>query len=328
MYDALTSQVTLLPYLVVAAKEGMGRNGKPFMTVTLRSLKLAERQAKAWDSQRDLFPLFQPGKVLDLHVKADSHNGSETFVIQAGRPSDVPPTRFLRQTHLDVEATFAGLRARIAAMTEPLTRHVAEALMARPDVAALYRAAPAASKVHNNWRGGLLEHVHSLCGLADGVIPHYEALYGVPLSRDKVIFGLLFHDAGKVVEYDADDPGFRTAPLGLLTPHIVLGPAWVYEASRSFPEPAALPGFELELAHLMHILAAHHGQIEYGSPVKPASLEALLVHQLDTLDSKLLHAFELVRRGPGDAPGFSEKSWVEQTRFLLPPTKWDWPGLP
>src|SRR5690606_25193961 len=122
----------------------------------------------------------------------------------------------------------------------------------------------------------LLEHVISLCGIAEPVIQHYQSRYKVNLSRDKVLFGLIMHDAGKVIEYDYSKPNFGYTKIGKLTNHIVIGPAWVYETANRFPTKDG--NFKLERAHLMHLLAAHHGKEEWGSPVKPSSLEALLVH--------------------------------------------------
>jgi hypothetical protein len=116
---------------------------------------------------------------------------------------------------------------------------------------------------------------------------------------------------------------------GTLTPHIVLGPAWVYEQSnRWWSKELGLrtskagsqtewtaDKFKLERAHLMHILAAHHGQIDWGSPVKPCSIEAILVHHLDNLDSKVLHAYDLLSVA-GTIPGFTKQSHIERVPYL------------
>ena len=67
----------------------------------------------------------------------------------------------------------------------------------------------------------------------------------------------------------------------------------------------------------MHLLAAHHGCLEWGSPVKPVTVEAIMVHHLDNLDSKVTHALELSMGNEGPIPGFSEKSWIERTYYKL-----------
>ena len=306
------------PYLVVSRQDRQGKDGKPFLALVLRGRDLVDVEAKVWSSEADCFPAFAAGRVVEASCTLNVYQGRTSLVVKAALPSSLGPEAFARRTHLDVDARWDGLAARVDAMTEPLTQHVCRKLMERPGFAQAFKRAPAASKVHNNWIGGLIEHVHSLCALADGVIAHYQALYDLPVSKDKVLFGLIFHDAGKTREYDVDAPGFPPTAFGRFVPHIVMGPAWVYQASASFPGRAAMPGFELEVAHLMHILAAHHGKEEWGSPVKPASLEAVIVHHLDNLDAKVLHAREYVLGKAGDTAGFSERSWVEGTAFYQP----------
>lgn len=303
-------------YLVVARDDRKAKDGKPFLALVLRGLDLAELEAKVWSSEAACFPAFEVGRVVEASGKLEVYKGRASLIVKGARPSGRGPEAFVRRTHLDVEALWDALVARVDAMSEPLTQHVCRKLMARPGFAEAFKRAPAASKVHNNWVGGLIEHVHSLCALADGVIAHYQAVYDLPVSKDKVLFGLMFHDAGKTREYDVASPTFAPTALGRFVPHIVMGPAWVYQASASFPGREALPDFELEVAHLMHILAAHHGKEEWGSPVKPASLEAVIVHHLDNLDAKVLHVREFVRGKAGETAGFSERSYVEGTCYF------------
>ena len=308
------------PYLVVSRDDRKAKDGKPYLVLVLRGTDLSEVEAKVWGSEAAYFAVFEVGRVVDARCTVDVYKGRTSLVVKEARASLESPGRFVRRTHLDVDALWDGLVARVDAMTEPVTQHVSRKLMERPSFAEAFKRAPAASRVHNNWVGGLIEHVHSLCALADGVIAHYRTLYGLPVSKDKVIFGLLFHDAGKTREYDVDSPSFAPTAFGRFVPHIVLGPAWVYQAAVSFPGRGALAGgaleaYELEVAHLMHILAAHHGTLEWGSPVKPASLEAVIVHHLDNLDAKVLHAREFVAGKAGETAGFSERSYIEGTCF-------------
>lgn len=306
------------PYLVVAREERQTKAGAPFLLLQLRGEDLRDLEGKVWSGEASLFPLFVAGAVVALVAQEDSYQGRSSLVIKDAQRSPLTADHFVRRTHLDVEALWAGLRARVDAMDEPITRRVSQALMDRANFEAAFKRAPAAKKMHNNWVGGLIEHVHSLCALADGVVAHYQATFDAPISRDKVLFGLIFHDAGKIREYDLDAPDFEFTASGRFAPHIVMGPAWVYHAAKTLPGLYLEPDFELEVAHLMHILAAHHGKEEWGSPVKPASLEALLVHHLDNLDAKVLHALELVRGKPGPTERFSVSSFADRTVYFQP----------
>jgi len=201
---------------------------------------------------------------------------------------------------------------------EPLTYDVANTLIATPAVRNLFKRSPAATGVHNNWVGGLLEHVTSMLKIAEGVVEHYKK-YRPELSREKVIFGVIFHDIGKIVEYDQENPSFDKTPLGFLTNHIVLGPAWIYEAANSYRVEDRHPNFKKERAHLMHLVASHHGCNEWGSPVPPATLEAIVLHHIDNLDSKFMHALSLIETAEkkSDSEQVSEYSRFEKVKFLV-----------
>jgi hypothetical protein len=187
-------------------------------------------------------------------------------------------------TDQEADDLWSGLSSIVDSMTEPVTRHVARKLMARPGFAESFKRAPASRCANVSEAGSLIARAHRLCRLGEVVVEHYQQRLVTAVSRDKVMFGLLFQDAAETYEYDLDDPAFGRTPIGKLTPHAVLGPAWVYFAAGSFPNRGSFDGFAVEVAHLMHILAAHHGCPEFGSPVRPATLEAVLVHAIDAID--------------------------------------------
>lgn len=268
----------------------------------------------------------QEGSVVSLDGRVSSYEGklqlTASRIDLSGDGSS--PDKFARWTTFNVDSMWSDLVNKVESFTEPLTKFVAEELLLKHAVVAeAFRKAPAAKTVHNNWYGGLLEHVWSLCQIAEPVVSHYQKNYLAKISKDKVLFGLMLHDAGKVVEYDYNNPAFSFTGVGTMTPHIVLGPAWVYEQANKWwlglhrePNPPLTPErFRIERAHLMHVLAAHHGQIEWGSPVKPCSIEAILVHHLDNLDSKVLHAWDYVAHKDGPISGFSQMSAIERVPY-------------
>lgn len=302
--------------LVEKRSDGLAKNGKPFVSLVLRD-KTGSIVGKLWDNQSGLFPLFRENCVVTVWGSVEEYNGSLQLKIGEAQESLEDPDSFSKQTEFNVEEMFGKLTEIIGSMKEPLTRFVCEEILLRQvAVTEAFKKAPAAKGMHNAWYGGLLEHVHSLCTIAEPIIRHYQTRYCKDLSRDKVMFGLMMHDAGKIVEYDYTKPAFNYTPIGQLTNHMVLGPAWVYEAANKFPEKNALPDFKMQRAHLMHILAAHHGSNEWGSPVVPASLEAIMVHHLDNLDAKMLHALDFVKGKQGPVPGFSERSYFERVHYL------------
>ena len=160
-----------------------------------------------------------------------------------------------------------------------------------------FRRAPAAKGLHHAYVAGLLEHTLGVAKLADRVAPLY------PVHRDLLLAGAFLHDVGKVEELSAG-AGFDYTDAGRFVGHIVLGTRMVRaraEAIEGFPEPLLL--------HLEHMVISHHGELEWGSPKRPKTVEALLLHALDNLDAKTQAALEAIRKADaqaGDWTGFAK----------------------
>jgi len=154
------------------------------------------------------------------------------------------------------------------------SRELARAALARHGEA--LRVHPAAKSIHHAYRGGLLEHTVSMMGFADRVAAHYPEL-----DRDLLLLGVLFHDLGKVIELGRM-PGSDYTAAGRLVGHIVLGRDLVRDAA------AEVEGFPADRQlQLEHLVLSHQGRQEFGSPVEPATAEALALSAIDDLDSKL-----------------------------------------
>ncbi len=149
--------------------------------------------------------------------------------------------------------------------------------------------APAAKGMHHARIGGLLEHSACCLRIARALAEVY------PVDRDLLFFGAIFHDVGKVRELSWGTGSFAYTTEGRLLGHVVLGERIV--ASHV----AALPNFPDELAlRISHVLLSHQGETEYGSPERPKTLEALLVHLIDNLDARAAMYLETTKNvGPG-----------------------------
>jgi 3'-5' exoribonuclease len=139
-----------------------------------------------------------------------------------------------------------------------------------------YCKAPAAKGMHHVYLGGLLEHSLSVVRLVESIVPLYP-----DLNRDLLVVGGLLHDLGKVAELSYDR-AFEYTDEGRLIGHISIGVEMLTERI------ATVPGFPRELGMLLkHLLLSHHGQYEYGSPKRPKTVEATILHYLDDMDSKI-----------------------------------------
>lgn len=149
------------------------------------------------------------------------------------------------------------------------------------------REHPAAKSIHHAYRGGLLEHVVYMAEMAIKICELYEEL-----DRDLILLGVLLHDLGKLRELGSM-PANDYTKEGQLVGHIVLGHSMLTDACRAVEPP--VPEF-LRL-HLEHLVLSHHGQREYGSPIEPSTAEALVLHEIDSLDSRLNQLRSLRRNG-------------------------------
>jgi 3'-5' exoribonuclease len=148
--------------------------------------------------------------------------------------------------------------------------------------------------------GGLLEHTLSVIRLLDKIIQHYKGV-----DRDLVITGGILHDIGKIYEYTYDSI-FDYSDQGRLIGHIVIG------IEMLDAKIAAIEEFPKQLAmELRHVILSHHGTYEFGSPKRPKTLEALIVHHIDDLDAKI-NAFQEYIEGSGD----DDSNWTPFHRLF------------
>jgi 3'-5' exoribonuclease len=196
-------------------------------------------------------------------------------VSEADRADGFDEALLVPSTRESVDDLWRRLGATLDAhLARPEAKRLAAAALARHGEA--LRLHPAAKSIHHAVRGGLLEHTVSMLELAVRIAAHYPEL-----DRDLLLLGVLFHDLGKLFELGAM-PGSDYTAAGRLVGHIVIGRDLVRELAAEIPEfPAAL------LLQLEHLVLSHQGRFEFGSPVQPATAEAIALHAIDDLDSKL-----------------------------------------
>ncbi len=175
----------------------------------------------------------------------------------------------------------------------------------------MYRTAPAAKHVHHAFLGGLIEHVLSVCNLCRVTAAHYSYV-----DLDLLLTGAVLHDVGKVAELTYDR-SFGYSTEGQLLGHIIIGLRLLHEKLQRFPD------FPPKLRVLVeHLIVSHHGELEYGSPKVPLFPEAMLLHHLDNLDSKMECMRSLVakdRHVEGCWTGYNaslERSLLKKAKYL------------
>lgn len=264
-------------FLLQSKERKIASNGAPYLDLNLQDTS-GVIAAKLWDCDR--YPLdFDVDDVVRVEGQIESFRGNPQIRIRKiSRCQDEPLSLldYLPRTLGDPELMYASLLDRIKQLPEGSVRSLLWAVLEDTAIAEKYKLAPAATSYHHAYLGGLLEHVLSLTGLADKVCDHYPSL-----RRELVLAGIILHDLGKIKELNFSR-GFRYTTRGQLVGHISLTLEIVQEKIRGIPDfPSGLKD------QIEHLILSHHGKTEFGSPKEPMFPEALVVHYLDDLDSKL-----------------------------------------
>lgn len=275
-------------FLIKYSASAMGKNGKPYMNLILMD-KSGEVEARIWDD----VPHYVGQAVKDSFVwvdgKCQSYQGRKQVVIQKLqilREDEVNVKDFIPESELDADALYEKLKAYVQTMKDPYYKALAEAVLIDDlEIVDRIKRAPAAKSIHHAYRTGLLEHVVSITGILDALSLHY----GEKLDRDLLFLGGFFHDIGKIWELSYDRVTDYTDE-GKLIGHLVMGVELIDRKIRELEsQDGRMPGVFPQDKKLLakHMVLAHHGKLEFGSPKEPHCLEALIVHMVDDLDSKV-----------------------------------------
>jgi 3'-5' exoribonuclease len=264
-------------YLVKSKRMGSTKKGDPFLSLTLAD-RSGEIEARVWERANALSALFSEGDILEIEGAAGSYRGEVQLTL-----SDLKAVKEIRDPSLFIEVTKQDVTKMMLSLREVLRRienaqikSLMDRFLSDSSFVQLFKKAPAAKNFHHSTLGGLLEHTLSVCRLALLVAEHYPEL-----NRDLLLAGAFLHDIGKVKELGTAT-SIDYTDEGRLIGHLSLGVSMVDEklaGMEDFPEEIAL--------RLKHLILSHHGEYEFGSPKKPAFLEAFALHLIDDLDAKM-----------------------------------------
>src|SRR4051794_6486489 len=254
------------------------KTGEPYLTLILGD-RTGEIEAKMWDNVADVMNTFERDDFLRVRgLLQVYHNRLQLTVhkLQKQDSESVDYTDYFPASERNIDEMYRELAGVVAGVGNEHLRLLLTAVIEDPEIARKLRIAPAAKNVHHAYLGGLLEHVVSMCGLARLIGVHYK-----DVDMDLLIAGVVLHDIGKIQELTYDR-SFGYSSEGQLLGHIVIGLRIMDEKVRT------MPGFPPRLRSLLeHMIISHHGELEYGSPKVPVFPEALLLHHIDNLDSKM-----------------------------------------
>ena len=289
-------------YLCKNKQIALTKNGKEYGNLVMQD-KTDTIDAKIWD-------LGSPGvgefETMDyVHVEADVTLFQSSFQLNVRRIRRAQEGEYVEADYLpmskkDIKKMYEELLGYIRSVKNPyLQKLLCGYFVENAAFAKAFQFHSAAKTVHHGFVGGLLEHTLSVTKLCD-----YYAGYYPMINRDLLLTAAIFHDIGKTRELSRFPENDYTDD-GQLLGHIIIGTEMVGESIRS------IPGFPEKLAtELKHCILAHHGELEYGSPKKPALLEALALNFADNTDAKMETMIEALQSGG------ENKGWLGYNRLL------------
>lgn len=273
-------------YLCKHKQAAVTKNGKTYLNVILQD-KSGTLDAKVWDPNSAGIEEFEPMDYIEVGGDVSSFQGALQISVKrvrVCREGEYNPADYLPVSKKDIEGMYQELLAMIQRTKNPYLKELLEAFFVKDtDFIKKFKNSSAAKSVHHGFVGGLLEHTLSVAKMCEFYCTQYPLL-----KRDLLITAALLHDMGKTREISPFPLNDYTDDGNLLG-HIVMGVEMVGEKVRD------IPGFPPVLAgEIKHCILAHHGEYEYGSPKKPAIMEAVALNFADNTDAKMETFTELL----------------------------------
>lgn len=311
--ELAANSVVTAQFLVISKEIRQKKTGDPYLTLHLAD-RTGEIEAKMWDNVEEVMNTFERDDFVKVKGLVQVYQNRSQFTVHRLRRLDeheIDLADYFPCSERNLGEMAAELDAIIAGLQNKHLKHLLEAIFSDARLMERYKMAPAAKNIHHACRGGLLEHVLSLCSLCRTTASHYKNV-----DLDLLLTGAILHDIGKIEELSYAR-SFGYSAEGQLLGHIVIGLRLIGNKLDQIPD------FPPKLRMLVeHMIISHHGELEFGSPKVPIFPEALLLHHLDNLDSKMDAMRNALRRDQqveGEFTGWInslERSLLKKDRFL------------
>jgi len=274
------------------------RNGEPWLRLVLGDCS-GSAEAVAWEDAEALYALAAPGSAVQVRggFEISERWGPKIKLteLREAAPGSYDAGDLTAESPVDAEELERDLRRLLETIQDRRLRELLELFFGEGSEAwARFRDAPAAKVYHQAYRHGLLEHTVSVAQAVSAAANFFPGV-----DRDVAVAGALLHDFGKTEAYNDDPLAIDLTDAGRLQGEIPLG---YYTVRRRIEE---IPDFDPILAQaVLHIILSHHGSLEHGSPVAPATREAVLVHMIDNLGGRL-GSFDRLERELPDGEAWS-----------------------
>jgi 3'-5' exoribonuclease len=290
-------------YLLTSKEVRRTKADKPFL-----KLRVGDRtgtvDCTVWDDADRLGAALKQGQLVVLRARVTEYQGKaqlEAFEIAPAPAGSAEARDFLPATYRDIEELKGFLAFQVDSVSDIDYRRLLDGIFGDPLFLETFTAAPAAKLYHHAYLGGLLEHTVAVAETCEFVAQQYGRV-----DRDLLLTSALLHDIGKTREL-CFETTIDFTDEGRFLGHVIQGVMLVSERAK------ALPSFPDEkLQQLLHCVVSHHGELEWGSPKRPKTLEALILHHIDNLDAKVKGFLEIV-------DGSRDAAWTDLRNLFRRP---------
>jgi 3'-5' exoribonuclease len=279
--DSLVDGQAIQDIFIVTEKSiAHKKDGEPFIQVRFTD-RTGSIRGVIWDNVETVSTHFDHGDYVKIQARVTTYRETlqlTVFSVQRILIENIDPGDFIPKTNRDTSQMFQQLKTQSQSIENPYLQAVMQKFWDDDAFVEKFCIAPAAKKMHHAYLGGLLEHTLSVSILVDRLIKcHYRGI-----DRNLLLTGAMLHDIGKIYEFEYTTM-IDYSTEGRLLNHIIIGIRMLDE------KIASVPNFPENTAQLLrHLLISHHGIRDYGSPEPPKTLEAVILHYLDDLDSKIM----------------------------------------
>lgn len=293
-------------FAIKSVESAQTKDNKPYYKLILID-KTGEIKAQIWSDslKRIERKALQAGSVILVDAIVEDYRGTlQLNIFNAQRVDETSLEEYMESSPFKVDELWEELMQYVKDVKSDEIRNFLNKIFEDQDIARKYKTYPAAEFVHHSFRGGLLEHVLEMLDCSKPLKRFY------PIANfDLITAGVILHDIGKLTELEPVGVAVQRTTEGYLIGHLIKSYELILEKGGDLSEETML--------NLKHIVLSHHGLLEFGSPVLPATIEAVIVSYLDQLSTKARIFQKLIKKSSGGTQIFTEFDRIAGAKIYL-----------
>lgn len=275
-FSELKNGLNHITFAIIKAEEKEGNNNRNYALLTCTDGS-AQVEMRCWKTLKELH--LPVPVVVSAEVEQQLYAGKISYILKDFSITCENPREYTPHAPIDPKKAFEEIKHLVMGFKNEVYRTITFQLLVKNYY--MFMMAPAAKKIHHNYENGLLYHEYRMLKMAQAIVSLYP-----DINEELLYSGILLHDIGKIKELTSDEYGTIDYTIeGNLLGHCIIGIQMIDRESvlQGFTTPV---GELEEVLLLKHLLASHHGELEFGAITKPATQEAMLLHELDMMESQ------------------------------------------